>query len=297
MELRHLRYFVAVAEELHFRRAAERLHVSQPPLSQQIRALEGELGVTLFERNRRRVELTAAGAALLTEARAILSHVDHAVDITQRAARGEAGALAIGFVGSAMYGRLPDVVRAFHAERPSVALRLRELPTADALSALAEGRIDVGVVRPAQVESGIEIDVVQREGVLAALPEGHRLAGAEALSLSDLGGEAFVMLARREAPGLFGALDAAMRELGVAPREVQEVTEMRTVLGLVSAGVGVSVVPASVAGSERSHVVFLPLKGRVPTVELALAWRGGDASPPLAAFLALARSMLRDAGH
>ena len=294
MELRHLRYFVAVAEELHFRRAAERLHVSQPPLSQQIRALEAELGVTLFERNRRRVELTAAGAALLTEARAILSHVDHAVDLTQRVARGEAGALAIGFVGSAMYGRLPDVVRAFHAERPAVQLRLREFPTGDALSALAEGRIDVGVVRPAQVEAGIEIDVVQREEVLAALPAGHPLAGRQAISLSDLGGEAFVMLARREAPGLFGALDAAMVELGVAPREVQEVTELRTVLGLVSAGVGVSVVPASVAGSERSGVVFVPLKGRPPTVQLALAWRSADDSPTLRAFLALAHSMLQD---
>jgi DNA-binding transcriptional LysR family regulator len=293
MELRHLRYFVAVAEELHFRRAAERLHVSQPPLSQQIRALEAELGVTLFERNRRRVELTAAGAALLTEARAILAQVDHAVELTQRVARGEAGALAIGFVGSSMYGRLPDVVRAFHAERPAVALRLREFSTGDALEALAGGRIDVGVVRPAQVEPGIEIDVVQREEVVAALPEGHRLAERSAIGLADLGGEAFVLLSRREAPGLYGALDAAMSEAGVGPREVQQVSEMRTVLGLVSAGVGVSVVPASVAGGERSGVVFRRLEGRAPTVELALAWRSGDASPPLAAFLELARKELR----
>jgi DNA-binding transcriptional LysR family regulator len=295
MELRHLRYFVAVAEELHFRRAAERLHVSQPPLSQQIRALEAELGVTLFERNRRRVELTAAGAALLGEAQAILAQVDHAVDLTRRVARGEAGALAVGFVGSAMYGRLPDVVRAFHAERPGVALRLREFPTGEALEALADGRIDVGVVRPAQVDAGLEIDVVQREDVLAALPSGHRLAERESLALGDLGGEAFVLLARREAPGLFGALDAAMSELGVAPREVQEVSELRTVLGLVSAGVGVSLVPASVASGERSGVVFRPLTGRVPTVELALAWRAGDPSPSLAAFLELARRELRSA--
>jgi DNA-binding transcriptional LysR family regulator len=293
VELRHLRYFVAVAEELHFRRAAERLHVSQPPLSQQIRALETELGVTLLERNRRRVELTAAGAALLAEARAILAQVDHAVELTQRVARGEAGALAIGFVGSAMYGRLPDVVRAFHAERPSVDLRLREFPTAEALAALADGRIDVGVVRPGKVEAGVEIDVVQREEVLAALPDRHRLASRTSLALGDLGGEAFVLLARREAPGLFGALDAAMSEIGVAPREVQEVSELRTVLGLVSAGVGVSLVPASVASGERSGVVFRPLTGRAPTVELALAWRAGDASPALAAFLELARTGLR----
>jgi DNA-binding transcriptional LysR family regulator len=174
-----------------------------------------------------------------------------------------------------------------------VALRLRELPTAEALAALADGRIDVGVVRPGKVEPGVEIDVVQREEVLAALPDRHRLASRTSLALGDLGGEAFVLLARREAPGLFGALDAAMSEIGVAPREVQEVSELRTVLGLVSAGVGVSLVPASVASGERSGVVFRPLTGRAPTVELALAWRAGDASPTLAAFLELARTGLR----
>src|SRR3954471_20944169 len=193
MELRHLRYFVAVAEELHFRRAAERLHVSQPPLSQQIRALERELGVTLFERNRRRVELTTAGEALLGEARGILAAVEHAVDLTQRVARGEAGALAIGFVGSAMYGRLPDVLREFHAARPAVQLRLRELPTGAALDALAEGRIDVGVVRPAQVEAGIAIDIVRREAVVVALPADHELAARRRLTLRELWGETFVL--------------------------------------------------------------------------------------------------------
>jgi DNA-binding transcriptional LysR family regulator len=296
VELRHLRYFVAVTEELHFRRAAERLHVSQPPLSQQIRALEAELGVTLFERNRRRVELTAAGAALLGEARQILAQVDHAVDLTKRVARGEAGALAIGFVGSAMYGRLPDVVRAFHTSRPAVALRLREFPTGDALEALSDGRIDVGVVRPAastQAVAGVDIEVVHREAVLMALPSGHRLAGRERIDLRELGGEAFVVLPRREAPGLYVALDAALRELAVVPREVQEVSELRTVLGLVSAGVGVAIVPESVAAGERSGVVFRPLTVRTPTVDLALAWRAGETSPAVLAFLELAREELR----
>jgi DNA-binding transcriptional LysR family regulator len=295
VELRHLRYFVAVAEELHFRRAAERLHVSQPPLSQQIRQLEAELGVTLFERNRRRVELTAAGAVLLGEARQVLAAVEHAVDLTRRAARGEAGALAVGFVGSAMYGRLPDVVREFHAARPAVELRLREFSTGDALDALVEGRIDVGVVRPghAQVDGALDVTVVAREPVVAALPAGHALAGASRVDLADLAGEAFVLLSRREAPGLHGALTDAMAASHVAPAEVQEVSELRTVLGLVSAGVGVSLVPASVAGGERSGVVFRPLRGRAPGVELALAWRRGDGSPALAAFLELARDGLR----
>ena len=288
MELRHLRYFVAVAEELHFRRAAERLHVSQPPLSQQIRALERELGVTLFERNRRRVELTAPGRALLTEARGVLAAVDHAVDLTQRVARGEAGALAVGFVGSAMYGALPDVLRDFRTARPGVELKLRELPTGAALDALAEERIDVGVVRPAQVDAGIAIDVVRREAVVVALPAAHRLARRRRLTLRDLGGEAMVVLSRREAPGLRAALDA----LGEPPGDVQEVSEIRTVLGLVSAGLGLSLVPESVSTGERAGVVFRPIEGRAPTVDLALAWRADDSSPALAAFLEVAHAGL-----
>jgi DNA-binding transcriptional LysR family regulator len=288
VELRHLRYFVAVAEELHFRRAAERLHVSQPPLSQQIRALERELGVELFSRNRRRVELTAPGRALLGRAREILAAVDDAVETTRRVARGEAGELAVGFVGSAMYGALPDVLREFRAMRPGVALRLRELPTGAALDALAEGRIDVGVVRPAQVDAGIALDVVAREAVVVALPEAHRLAGRRRLALRDLAGEDFVLLARREAPGLRAAIDA----LGAEPHEVQEVAEVRTVLGLVAAGVGVSLVPEAVAGAERAGVRFLPLAGRAPTVDLALAWREDDGSPALAAFRELAHARM-----
>jgi DNA-binding transcriptional LysR family regulator len=289
VELRHLRYFVAVAEELHFRRAAERLHVSQPPLSQQIRALEAELGVTLFVRNRRRVELTAAGEALLGEARVVLAAAEHAVDHTRRVARGEAGALSIGFVGSAMYGALPDVLRLFRAARPGVELGLRELPTSEALAALAAGRIDVGVLRPAQVEPGIAIDVVRQEAVCAALPEGHRLAARDRIAMEELAGEAFVLLARREAPLLHGTLVAAMAALGAEPGEVQEVSEMRTVLGLVSAGLGVSLVPETMATAERAGVVFRPLSGHAPSVDLALAWREKDASPALAAFLAVAR--------
>jgi DNA-binding transcriptional LysR family regulator len=288
VELRHLRYFVAVAEELHFRRAAERLHVSQPPLSQQIRALERELGVELFKRNRRRVELTAPGRALLEEARTVLAAVDHAVEVTQRVARGEAGELSVGFVGSAMYGALPDVLRDFRVARPGIELALRELPTGAALEALSEGRIDVGVVRPAQVDDGIAIDIVRREAVVVALPDGHALAGRPRLSLRDLTGETLVLLPRREAPGLRAAVDT----LGETPGGVQEVTEIRTVLGLVSAGIGVSLVPESVAGVERAGVVFLPLAGRAPTVDLALAWREDDPSPALAAFIALAHARL-----
>ena len=181
MELRHLRYFVAVAEELHFHRAAARLHISQPPLSQQIRALERELGVALLERNRRRVELTAAGASFLHDAREILDSVDRAGERARRIARGELGSLSIGFVGSAMFSAaLPTILRDFRASYPDVELSLRELQTAEQLHAIMAGRIDVGVIRgplaASELEAGLDLVVIQRERLVVALPESHRFA-------------------------------------------------------------------------------------------------------------------------
>ncbi len=295
MELRHLRYFVAVAEELHFRRAAERLHISQPPLSAQIRALEAELGAPLFERDRRRVELTAAGRMLLGEARTVLAAADRAVVAVRRVARGEAGELSVGFVGSAMYGRLPEALREFRAARPEVELRLRELPTGAQLEALAAGTIDVGVCRPAREQAGLRLERVDREPVLVALPEGHPLARREALALPDLAGETVVLLASREAPGLHASLTAALATLDRTDHAVQEVTEIRTVLGLVSAGIGVSLVPASVAARERGGVVYRSLRGRAPTVELYLACRDEPIPPVLEGFLDTLRGVLREA--
>src|SRR5881275_1522994 len=167
MELRHLRYFVAVAEELHFRRAAERLHMSQPPLSQQIRRLEDEVGATLFVRNQRRVELTAAGQAYLARARDILAAVEDAAREARRVQRGEVGRLDVGFVGSAMYSVVPELLRAFRERFPDVGLRLRELGTAEQLRRLEDGRLDVGFLRPPGGRPGLSIETVLREPVLA----------------------------------------------------------------------------------------------------------------------------------
>jgi DNA-binding transcriptional LysR family regulator len=285
VELRHLRYFVAVAEELHFRRAAERLHISQPPLSQQIRALEEEIGAPLLIRNRRRVELTAAGETLLREARTALAAVDHAYELTRRVARGEGGELSVGFVGSAMYGSLPEILGRFRARHEGVALTLHELPTLAQLEALGAGQIDVGFIRPPVDAPQLAVETIERESVVVALPERHALAKRRRLGVRDLREETFVLLARRESPGVHDSLEGAMAQLGGWPSGIQEVAEMQTVLGLVAAGLGVSLVPASVADSERQGVTYRPLTGTKPTVELALAWRPEHRSPALARFL------------
>jgi DNA-binding transcriptional LysR family regulator len=291
MELRHLRYFVAVAEELHFRRAAERLHISQPPLSAQIRGLEEELGVELLVRNRRRVELTAAGRALLSAARAILDSVDEAVDLTRRVGRGEVGELSLAFVGSAMYGRLPGFLRAFREAHPGVELVLRELPTSDQLEQLRSGHIDVGVIRPPVHAQDLLVEEVAHERIVVALPEGHRLAARATLRPTDLAGERFVMLGRRQSPGLHESLAAVMaevRDVGSAG-EIQEVDQIHSVIGLVAAGFGISLVGESVAHGERQGIAYRPLRGPAPMVSLALAWRPGETSPTVAAFLDFVR--------
>ena len=291
MELRQLRYFVAVAEELHFRRAAERLHMSQPPLSTAIRALEQDIGVELLLRSRRRVELTPAGAAFLTEARRILESVESAADVARRVGRGELGRLSIGFVGSAMYGRLPDILRVFRAERPDVALSLSELTTARQLEALKSHTIDVGVLRPpSALDEGIRTETLVTERVAVALPSAHPLARSRRVELSDLVDEPLVLLDRREAPGLRESIRKAVLEAGGEAHVVQEVTEMQTLIGLVAAGLGISFVPRSVAVRGYRGVAFVSLGGLAPVVELALAWTTD--SPPLEAFLNTARTAL-----
>ena len=294
MELRHLRYFLAVAEELHFHRAATRLHISQPPLSQQIRALERELGVTLLERNRRRVTLTVAGEGFRDDARSILAAVERASERARHVARGSLGTLSIGFVGSAMFSpTLPDILREFRAGHPDVELVLRELPTTAQLHALVGGELDVGVIRGPVAESEIdpqlELMTIQRERLVAALPADHRLAARRRLRAEDLRGESFVILARREAPGLYASLAAAMSDVGGLPEDVLEVAEMQTIISLVAGGFGVSLVPTSVGQVDRSGVAFRPIAGATQTIELSVAWRAGTGSPVRDAFLAVAR--------
>lgn len=285
MELRHLRYFVAVGEELHFGRAARRLHLAQPPLSRQIQALEKELGVRLLERTKRHVELTPAGRVFLEHARKLLSQADDAVVAARRAARGEIGRLAVGFVGSATYSVLPELLRVFHARFPEVELVLHEMTSAHQHQALREGRIEVGFVRPAIPDEALARCVIRREPLVAALPAGHRLAQDNGpLPLSDLAGEPFILFPRDPRPSFGDLITGYCVAAGFSPRVVQETQEMQTAVSLVAAGIGVSLVPEAVRSLPRTGVTYRRLT-EPPVTELTMVYRHDHPSAVLRAFL------------
>jgi DNA-binding transcriptional LysR family regulator len=289
VELRQLRYFVAVAEELHFRRAAARLHISQPPLSQQIKALEEELGCLLLARTRRRVELTAAGEAFLRDARAMLAELDVAAATARAIDAGQAGVLRVNFVGSALLSIVPGMVQRFRRARPGVEVEVRERSTADQLRALASGVVDVALVRPPiEPDPALCTEVVMRERTVAALPEGHPLAALRRVPLRRLAAEPLVLFPRQQAPGFHDLLIGRLAATGVSPQVVQYAPEMLTIIGLVAAGIGVSPVPASVAALALPGVEYRPLSG-APDTELVAVTRADDESALVRAFLADAR--------
>jgi len=291
MDLRRLRYFIAVAEELHFGRAARRLHISQPPLSQQIQTLEQELGVPLFGRAGHRISLTDAGRELLPRARAVLSQAQAAKTAVQRVGRGESGMLEIGFTGSLPFTPvMPRVLHDFRQAYPGVQLQLRELSTREQIERLAEETLDVGFFRPTQHEKLelLETRVVLREPLLLALHADNPLARRKRLPLSALAQEPFILYSRTVSTGLHDQILALCLKAGFAPRVVQEVHEMPTVIGLVAAGVGVALVAASMRQIHVPGVVFLPLVQSDASTDILLAWKRDGESPALRNFLATA---------
>lgn len=279
-DLRQLRHFVAVAERLHFGRAAAALHMSQPPLSRSIQDLEERLGATLLARSRRRVELTPEGARFLEEARRLLSQLEHAVLEVGRMAAG-GGRLRLGFVSLADYGVLPRLLKAYKAARPGVALALREMLSPDQAAALATGELDFGLLLPPVAGADLEHIVVQRERFLVALPVRHRLARrCGRVAMRELAAEAFVMTPRDIAPGLHDVIAMLARRAGFVPRVAQEAIQMQTVVSLVSSGMGVAVVPASVANLGRRGVVYRDIADPHPRLDLWLAWRRGALGGP-----------------
>jgi DNA-binding transcriptional LysR family regulator len=283
---RRLQYFVAVAEELSFTRAAARLHMAQPPLSQQIALLETEIGAELFDRSRRAIRLTAAGAALLPEARRLLADADRTMRSVRRVADGAVGRLAVGFVPSAANGRLPEVLRAHRATHPDVDLVLREREPDALLRGLHDRSLDVALLYLPVADPDLVTAPVGVEEMLLALPAGHPAAAREAVALADVVGEPFVLPEQHDVPGLHAEVAALFADAGIAPRIAQQgVWLMQTVLGLVAAGIGLAVVPSSVTTLHRDGVVLRPLHGATRTVTLAAVHLRDRSSPLLAGFL------------
>ena len=296
MELRHLRYFVAVAEELHFGRAAQKLGIAQPPLSQQIRRLELEIGVQLLQRTKRRVQLTEAGRAFLEEARKTLSQVDRAINAAQRAGRGEIGRLTIGFLGAATYGLLPSILIAFRNRYPDVEVELHELKTSELIVALREGRIQVGFVRLPVQDELLAVQPILREELLVALSERHPLASRAHLSFRDLANEAFLLPPRQLAPSFHEQILSLCHQAGFTPKLGAEAIQLQTIINLVAAGMGITLVPESVQNLAGRGVVFKKLPEPAPTMEVAVAWRRDAHSEILSAFLNVVRETALQGG-
>jgi len=280
VDLRLLRQFVAVAEELHFHRAAARLHMSQPPLTAAIRKLEDEIGSELIQRGNRTLGLTAAGAVLLAEARRLLQQADHALVATRDAAAGRTGTVRLGYVGSALYGRLPSVIRRFRQANPAVRLELIEATSARQVQMLREQRIDVGVVIPPVFDAeDMQLQAFDSDRLAIALPRAHPLAQRDAVNVAALADEAFVLWPAREGRGFHSQVVRLCAASGFTPRVVQEAHGMHAVLSLVAVEAGISVVPASMAGFRSAEVAYHPLAGAEATFELQLCLRADEASP------------------
>jgi DNA-binding transcriptional LysR family regulator len=290
MELRRLRYFVAVAEELSFNRAAQRLRISQPPLSNQIKQLEEELGVLLFVRTNRGVRMTEAGEALLEEARRILVQLEQTTRVVQRVGHGEVGRLTLGFVPSASNEVLPPILRTFRNRFPDVELFLREMRPDQVVPRLHDKQIDAGFLFLPLDDALLNIECVSREPLVLALPESHRLAAKPRVELQALAEEPFILPARYSMPGLFGQVTRACRQAGFVPRAVQkDVWLMQTVVGLVAGDMGVALVPASLRNLRRRGVIYKPVDGLSPTVELGMVWRRDDPGAVLRSFVRVVR--------
>ncbi|WEK58565.1 MAG: LysR family transcriptional regulator [Candidatus Brevundimonas phytovorans] len=284
VDVRRLRYFVAIAEELHFGRASERLNVAQPALSRQMVELEAAIGATLFDRTRNQIRLTVAGEALLPRARQILSSIVEAARIARRAAAGSIGVLNVGFVGSATYSLLPRVLNAFRTDNPDVDLMLHAMNTAELKGGLIERTIDVAFARPGIDDPEVVDELLLEEPLVVALPDVDPQAAHSEIALGDLARHAFVLYPRFPRPSFADIILKHCAESGFSPIIAHETMDVQTALGLVAAGAGVSLVPASVQDAQRLGVAYRPLRAPVPTTRLSLSYRRDNRSATLARF-------------
>lgn len=297
MELRHLRYFVAVAEELNFRRAAYRLGMAQPPLSQQIRNLETELGVVLFDRTHRRVQLTAAGCVFLEDARDILAQSERAIRHVRRADSGELGQLTVGYTSLIHYPFLREVLRLYRARYPEVEITLRDMVTIEQMQRLHTNTLDISFAAYASFalrflqQEQLAHECILHEPAVAVLPADHRLAGQEAIPLAALADERWIWFARRFDPTTYDYMMRLFEQAGFHPNVVQQVNQAQLFIDLVAAGLGVSLVPASAARLPGDGIVYLPIAEPTPMVEFDIVWRREDTSALVRAFLGVVRDV------
>jgi len=292
MDLRQLRYFVAVAEELHFSRAAERVGIQQPPLSLQIRQLETEIGTALFRRLSRGVELTESGALLLERARRILADVEQTKISVQSRARGETGRIRLGFAGAVYFQPLiPAMIRAYRKQYPGVTLLPEQSNTRQLVTALHSGEIDVAFVRPPVSENeaeGLGFELIVDEPMLVVLPRAHRFARKRSVPLGALAGETFILYPRAFGPGLYDRIIAALQRAGFTPK-LEGGPTFDSMVHMVAAGFGVTLVPQSMQQIRAKGIVYLPIEGEGPSSSISLAYRRNDRSQAARNFIALAR--------
>lgn len=294
IELRQLAQFVAVAEELHFRRAAARVGVAQPQLSKTVQKLEQEIGADLLDRSQRAVRLTEAGTVFLVEARRTLAQAGRSVEAARRAAHGQTGSLRVTYVGAAAYDFLPRIVRAFRSSRPGVTLELLERTTAAQVRAIQLGDADVGLVRPPVFNANdLHCAPVLHERLIVALPADHRLSKKDTIELHDLAGEDFIMFPAHEGPSFHARLMSACEQAGFSMRVVQQAVQMHAIIALVASGLGVALVPASMRNLAQAGAIYREVRDLSLSlqVDLALLWRRAEPSSVVTAFLDVARSL------
>lgn len=299
MDLRQLRYFIAVAETGSFSRAAERLHVSQPPLSTQIKSLEDELGVRLFDRGNRGVSLTAAGSVFLVETQAALAQLEQARSKALRADRGDIGTLSIGFISIADYSILPPALKSYRSQHPLVEVQLHELTTDTQIGELRAAKLDLGIGLAPVSEPDLEFERILREKLVLAAPSGHPLTKkrGDAIDLGTLSKESFIVPPRDVAPGLYDLTITHCHSFGFAPRITQHARQMQTVIGLVSSGMGFALVPSSVRNLKRPGVQYWKLRGKAAFIELGILRLRGTGNPLNERFVEALRSAAKAIGH
>lgn len=294
MELRHLRYFIAVADELSFSRAAERLHIAQPPLSQQIKSLEVELGVQLFNRNRRPLQLTEAGHFFAEEARSTLDKVDQAIRKTQRVSQGELDCLSVGFTSSMVNGVLPVILKTFRKHYSEITLTLREANSSSLAQGLRDRIIDTifAYRTPALLQANdLDIAVLSAESLVAVLPKQHRLASEPMVSLTDLQKEEFIMPPLQTAFGISEQIYALCAHEGFVPKVAQEAIFVVTILGLVSGEMGISILPSTIQSLKREGVVYRPIREAAVANPLTIVRRREKSSDILENFISIAKKV------